>query len=91
MRAPAWAGPAADLYAAAIDMCAWAETRGVAPDVAWPYLERAAAAAARTNRATRVNLTTLRRRVASQDSHSTSATTLPLYAFDQTCNVHHND
>ncbi|BBZ70245.1 hypothetical protein [Mycobacterium paraseoulense] len=57
MRAPSWAGPAADLYAAAIDMCAWAETRGgrplplhplrggVAPDVAWPYLERAAAAA----------------------------------------------
>lgn len=28
MRVPAWAGPAADLYAAAIDMCAWAETRG---------------------------------------------------------------
>ena len=28
MRAPKWAGPAADLYAAAIDMCAWAETRG---------------------------------------------------------------
>lgn len=28
MRAPAWAGPAVDLYAAAIDMCAWAETRG---------------------------------------------------------------
>jgi alkanesulfonate monooxygenase SsuD/methylene tetrahydromethanopterin reductase-like flavin-dependent oxidoreductase (luciferase family) len=28
MRAPAWAGPAADRYAAAIDMCAWAETRG---------------------------------------------------------------
>ena len=28
MRAPNWAGPAADLYAAAIDMCAWAETRG---------------------------------------------------------------
>jgi alkanesulfonate monooxygenase SsuD/methylene tetrahydromethanopterin reductase-like flavin-dependent oxidoreductase (luciferase family) len=28
MRAPAWAAPAADLYAAAIDMCAWAETRG---------------------------------------------------------------
>ncbi|OBA59882.1 luciferase [Mycobacterium sp. 1100029.7] len=28
MRAPAWAGPAADLYAAAIDMCAWAESRG---------------------------------------------------------------
>lgn len=28
MRAPGWAGPAADLYAAAIDMCAWAETRG---------------------------------------------------------------
>src|SRR5262249_61088653 len=30
MRAPSWAGPAADLYAAAIDMCAWAETRGAA-------------------------------------------------------------
>jgi Luciferase-like monooxygenase len=29
MRAPTWAGPPADLYAAAIDMCAWAETRGV--------------------------------------------------------------
>ena len=28
MRAPHWAGSAADLYAAAIDMCAWAETRG---------------------------------------------------------------
>ena len=28
MRAPDWAGPAADLYGAAIDMCAWAETRG---------------------------------------------------------------
>jgi alkanesulfonate monooxygenase SsuD/methylene tetrahydromethanopterin reductase-like flavin-dependent oxidoreductase (luciferase family) len=28
MRAPAWAAPASDLYAAAIDMCAWAETRG---------------------------------------------------------------
>jgi alkanesulfonate monooxygenase SsuD/methylene tetrahydromethanopterin reductase-like flavin-dependent oxidoreductase (luciferase family) len=28
MRAPGGAGPAADLYAAAIDMCAWAETRG---------------------------------------------------------------
>jgi alkanesulfonate monooxygenase SsuD/methylene tetrahydromethanopterin reductase-like flavin-dependent oxidoreductase (luciferase family) len=28
MRAPSWAGPAGDLYAAAIDMCAWAETRG---------------------------------------------------------------
>jgi alkanesulfonate monooxygenase SsuD/methylene tetrahydromethanopterin reductase-like flavin-dependent oxidoreductase (luciferase family) len=28
MRASTWAGPAADLYAAAIDMCAWAETRG---------------------------------------------------------------
>ncbi len=28
MRAPDWAGPPADLYAAAIDMCAWAETRG---------------------------------------------------------------
>ena len=29
MRAPEWAGPAADLYAAAIDMCAWAETRAL--------------------------------------------------------------
>jgi alkanesulfonate monooxygenase SsuD/methylene tetrahydromethanopterin reductase-like flavin-dependent oxidoreductase (luciferase family) len=28
MRAPGWAAPAADLYAAAIDMCGWAETRG---------------------------------------------------------------
>jgi alkanesulfonate monooxygenase SsuD/methylene tetrahydromethanopterin reductase-like flavin-dependent oxidoreductase (luciferase family) len=28
MRAPDWAGPAADLYAAAIDVCGWAETRG---------------------------------------------------------------
>jgi alkanesulfonate monooxygenase SsuD/methylene tetrahydromethanopterin reductase-like flavin-dependent oxidoreductase (luciferase family) len=28
MRAPSWVGPAGDLYAAAIDMCAWAETRG---------------------------------------------------------------
>jgi alkanesulfonate monooxygenase SsuD/methylene tetrahydromethanopterin reductase-like flavin-dependent oxidoreductase (luciferase family) len=28
MRAPSWAGPAGDLYAAAIDMCGWAETRG---------------------------------------------------------------
>jgi alkanesulfonate monooxygenase SsuD/methylene tetrahydromethanopterin reductase-like flavin-dependent oxidoreductase (luciferase family) len=28
MRAPDWAAPAADLYAAAIDMCTWAETRG---------------------------------------------------------------
>jgi alkanesulfonate monooxygenase SsuD/methylene tetrahydromethanopterin reductase-like flavin-dependent oxidoreductase (luciferase family) len=28
MRAPGWAAPAVDLYAAAIDMCAWAETRG---------------------------------------------------------------
>ncbi|HSS24037.1 MAG TPA: LLM class flavin-dependent oxidoreductase, partial [Mycobacterium sp.] len=28
MRAPGWAGPAADLYSGAIDMCAWAETRG---------------------------------------------------------------
>ncbi len=28
MRAPAWAAPAADLYSAAIDMCAWAENRG---------------------------------------------------------------
>jgi hypothetical protein len=83
MRAPSWAAPAADLYAAAIDMCAWAETRGagaedgpyciftsdeateyvrggrllplhplcggVPPDVAWPCLERAAAAAARAH------------------------------------------
>jgi alkanesulfonate monooxygenase SsuD/methylene tetrahydromethanopterin reductase-like flavin-dependent oxidoreductase (luciferase family) len=28
MRAPDWGGPAADLYAGAIDMCEWAETRG---------------------------------------------------------------
>jgi alkanesulfonate monooxygenase SsuD/methylene tetrahydromethanopterin reductase-like flavin-dependent oxidoreductase (luciferase family) len=28
MRAPDWAAPAVDLYAAAIDMCAWAEIRG---------------------------------------------------------------
>ena len=28
MRAPDWAAPTADLYAAAIDMCSWAETRG---------------------------------------------------------------
>jgi alkanesulfonate monooxygenase SsuD/methylene tetrahydromethanopterin reductase-like flavin-dependent oxidoreductase (luciferase family) len=28
MRAPAGAAPATDLYAAAIDMCSWAETRG---------------------------------------------------------------
>jgi alkanesulfonate monooxygenase SsuD/methylene tetrahydromethanopterin reductase-like flavin-dependent oxidoreductase (luciferase family) len=28
MRAPGWGAPATDLYAAAIDMCAWAETRG---------------------------------------------------------------
>lgn len=28
MRAPDWAAPAADLYTAAVDMCAWAETRG---------------------------------------------------------------
>ena len=28
MRAPEGAAPATDLYAAAIDMCAWAETRG---------------------------------------------------------------
>jgi alkanesulfonate monooxygenase SsuD/methylene tetrahydromethanopterin reductase-like flavin-dependent oxidoreductase (luciferase family) len=28
MRAPDWAAPTADLYAAAIEMCAWAETRG---------------------------------------------------------------
>lgn len=28
MRAPGWGGPAGDLYAAAIDMCGWAETRG---------------------------------------------------------------
>lgn len=30
MRAPAWAAPPADLYAAAIGMCEWAETRGAA-------------------------------------------------------------
>jgi alkanesulfonate monooxygenase SsuD/methylene tetrahydromethanopterin reductase-like flavin-dependent oxidoreductase (luciferase family) len=28
MRTPDWAAPAADLYAAVIDMCAWAESRG---------------------------------------------------------------
>ncbi|OBF12232.1 luciferase [Mycobacterium sp. ACS4054] len=28
MRVPRWSGPAAELYAAAIDMCAWGETRG---------------------------------------------------------------
>jgi alkanesulfonate monooxygenase SsuD/methylene tetrahydromethanopterin reductase-like flavin-dependent oxidoreductase (luciferase family) len=28
MRAPHWGAPATDLYAAAIDMCEWAETRG---------------------------------------------------------------
>lgn len=28
MRAPDWGAPAADLYAAAVDMCEWAETRG---------------------------------------------------------------
>ncbi len=28
MRAPEGAAPAVDLYAAAIDMCSWAETRG---------------------------------------------------------------
>lgn len=28
MRAPGWGAPPTDLYAAAIDMCAWAETRG---------------------------------------------------------------
>lgn len=28
MRAPSWGAPATDLYAAAIDTCAWAETRG---------------------------------------------------------------
>jgi hypothetical protein len=28
MRAPDWVAPTADLYAGAIDMCAWAETRG---------------------------------------------------------------
>jgi alkanesulfonate monooxygenase SsuD/methylene tetrahydromethanopterin reductase-like flavin-dependent oxidoreductase (luciferase family) len=28
MRAPTWAAPPADLYAAAIEMCAWVETRG---------------------------------------------------------------
>jgi hypothetical protein len=80
MRAPASAGPTADLYGAAIDMCAWAALRiengpyriltsdeatdyvrsgkplplhplcgGLPPDTAWPYLERAVAAAARAN------------------------------------------
>ena len=29
MRTPDWAAPAAELYAAAVDMCAWAEGRGV--------------------------------------------------------------
>ena len=79
MRAPSWAGPVADLYGAAVDMCAWAETRnevlaissehhvpttaicatadgplplhplcgGVPPEVAWPYLQFAAAAVQR--------------------------------------------
>jgi alkanesulfonate monooxygenase SsuD/methylene tetrahydromethanopterin reductase-like flavin-dependent oxidoreductase (luciferase family) len=28
MRSPRWATPTADLYAAAIEMCSWAETRG---------------------------------------------------------------
>jgi alkanesulfonate monooxygenase SsuD/methylene tetrahydromethanopterin reductase-like flavin-dependent oxidoreductase (luciferase family) len=28
MRAPDWAGPVDDLYAAAVDMCSWAESRG---------------------------------------------------------------
>jgi len=28
MRGPGWGAPATDLYAATIDMCAWAETRG---------------------------------------------------------------
>lgn len=28
LRVPDWAGPAGDLYSAAIDMCAWAESRG---------------------------------------------------------------
>ncbi|MDT5133791.1 MAG: hypothetical protein QOE41_3102, partial [Mycobacterium sp.] len=28
MRVPDWAGPAAPLCPAAIDMCAWPETRG---------------------------------------------------------------
>lgn len=68
MRAPAWAAPIEDLYTAALDMSAWAETRGadtvraggilpllplcggLAPDVAWPYLRRAADAVARANR-----------------------------------------
>ncbi|GFG99350.1 hypothetical protein MTIM_52290 [Mycobacterium timonense] len=30
MRAPGFGAPPRDLYAAAIDMCAWAETRGAA-------------------------------------------------------------
>ncbi|AFJ34943.1 luciferase-like protein [Mycobacterium sp. MOTT36Y] len=52
MRAPGFGAPPADLYAAVVDMCAWAETPlcgGIAPDVAWPYLERAAAAAAQAH------------------------------------------
>src|SRR6201999_3555910 len=28
MRAPGWGAPATDLYTAAVEMCAWAETRG---------------------------------------------------------------
>lgn len=33
MRAPGWGAPPTDLYAAAIDMCAWAETRGAVMSV----------------------------------------------------------
>lgn len=51
MRAPGFGAPPADLYAAAIDMCAWAETRGaaLAPPTLPAYLERAAAAAAQAH------------------------------------------
>ena len=33
MRAPRGGAPVGDLYAAAIDMCEWAETRGAVPAV----------------------------------------------------------
>lgn len=49
MRAPGIGAPTSELYAAAIEMCAWAETRGailaVPPDMAWLYLEHAVMAA----------------------------------------------
>ena len=59
MRAPATGAATTDLYAAAVDMCAWVDSRGgqtlplaplcggVPPDVAWPYLKRAAEAVTR--------------------------------------------